>query len=757
MQDMSVQPFTIVSTPSLRGVSSHAGAASRAFSPHTPPDGSFPGPVFESGHRWAQCVLTTASAAFAWHVARRGRSQRRCASLQQRAQPEGLDRIRSYDPKALEDFFAQQPADVALRLAQVVIAGSSLALGTLFDNIFCESSERERRLAGRLREAFIGLGPTFVKLGQTLSCRPDLFSPEVLEEFERLQDNVPAFDNRDAMQLVKDELGLTDLKQRFREIAPAPVAAASLGQVYRARLINGKEVAVKVQRPGAAATIACDLLAARWIARFLEQRKSMLPDIWRDSDLVAVVDEFGARLFEELDYEGEVRNSQRFAKLYGSQPMLKVPKVYPELGTRRVLVMEWINGVKLTDLEGMRKLALDPLNLISINIECSMRQLLEYGFFHADPHPGNFIATTEGELCVLDFGMMCDMTKSARLNLISHVVHFANRDYANMAKDYKRLGFLDESVNTDPIGPELERYFDDRLKNATLASVGFSTIVDGVGEVVFSNYKCSVPAFYALIVRSLVNLEGLALSVDPNYKMLASVYPYFARRILVDVDLRQSLLELLFEGAEPSAQQKGSATRFRWDRVPSLLEASDRAGASTPKAPENAGAWSGDSTIYQDFAGSLSADPVFRKAALQELAKASELFLAERLEEAFSNTDDESVRRAVALEDTDQKSLAEVRAVASALGDRFATWLPSGPGEVARLAIEAAGRFARTGSAPSLPPLPSLTPDLFDDFVQKLRERLVVRALKATSRALDADGSRSTTRRSGDAKFELQR
>lgn len=237
--------------------------------------------------------------------------------------------------------------------------------------------------------------------------------------------------------------------------------------------------------------------------------------------------------------------------------------------------MEWIDGVKLSDLEAIERQGLNILDLVTTGIQCSLRQLLEYGYFHADPHPGNLLATPQGKLAFLDFGMMSETPEMARHAIIGHVVHLVNRDYEAMARDYYALEFLSPDVDVSPIVPALQSFFDDAL-SATVSELNFNTIVDGLGSIFYqypfngtSNFNfClnffyfflqqlsfgfdllhAVPAYYVLVLRSLTVLEGLALYADPNFKVLAASYPYFAKRLLTDPNpyLRDALIQLLFK------------------------------------------------------------------------------------------------------------------------------------------------------------------------------------------------------------------
>lgn len=222
--------------------------------------------------------------------------------------------------------------------------------------------------------------------------------------------------------------------------------------------------------------------------------------------------------------------------------------------------MEWIDGVKLTNRQAMDAAGLSITDFVDVGIECTLRQLLEHGFFHADPHPGNLLASEDGSLVYLDFGMMSEAPQYARFAIISHVVHLVNRDYDAMCRDYYTLQFMDPSVDTRPIAPALQAFFDDVLE-ASVSELNFKAIVDGLGAVLFE-YPFRVPAYYALILRSLTVLEGLALQADPNYKLLARAYPYMARRLLTDPapELRGSFEELVFQN-----------DRFRWNRLENLL------------------------------------------------------------------------------------------------------------------------------------------------------------------------------------------
>ncbi|KAK9112163.1 hypothetical protein Scep_019682 [Stephania cephalantha] len=388
----------------------------------------------------------------------------------------------------------------------------------------------KRVRAVELRKILTRLGATFVKIGQGLSTRPDLCPPEYLEELAELQE---------AFSCIERDLE-RPLESIYSSITPSPIAAASLGQVYKAQLkYSGQIVAVKVQRPGIEESIGLDFYLIRGVGFLINKYVDIIT-----SDVVALVDEFARRVYQELNYVQEGQNARRFKKLYADKEDVLVPDIFWDYTSGKVLTMEWVEGCKLNEQETIERQGLRVLDLVNTGIQCSLRQLLEYGYFHADPHPGNLLATPDGKLAFIDFGMMSETPEEARFAIIGHVVHLVNRDYEAMARDYYALDFLSPEVDVSPIVPALQNFFDDAL-NYTVSELNFKTLVDGLGNVLYQ-YPFNVPAYYALILRSLTVLEGLALYADPNFKVLAASYPYFAKRLLTDPNpyLRDALIEL---------------------------------------------------------------------------------------------------------------------------------------------------------------------------------------------------------------------
>ncbi|MGB6169434.1 MAG: AarF/ABC1/UbiB kinase family protein [Geitlerinemataceae cyanobacterium] len=460
-----------------------------------------------------------------------------------------------YDAEAIAAYYRSRPFEVYGRFLAIVLPLIRFFLGLRWDRQFNRLKANERRRAVQLREILTRLGPAYIKIGQALSTRPDVVPPLYLEELGKLQDQLPPFPNEVAFRFIEEELGAPP-QAIYAELSEKPVAAASLGQVYKGKLKTGETVAVKVQRPDLRERVTLDTYLLRSIAMWAQQNIKRIR-----SDLVAIMDEFAERIFEEMDYNQEARNAELFAKLYGHLKDIYVPTIYREYTRRRVLTMEWIDGTKLTDLEAVRTQGIDAAYLIEVGVQCSLRQLLEHGFFHADPHPGNLLATRDGKLAYLDFGMMSNIKPYQRYGLIEAIVHLVNRDFEGLAKDYVNLEFLTPDTDLTPIIPALAKVFSDAL-GASVAELNFKSITDQLSELMYE-YPFRVPAYYALIIRSLVTLEGIAINVDPNFKVLSKAYPYVSKRLLTDPapELRTSLRELLFKDGS-----------FRWNRLENLLK-----------------------------------------------------------------------------------------------------------------------------------------------------------------------------------------
>ena len=467
-----------------------------------------------------------------------------------------LDR---YDAKLIQQYFDQYPLRVRLRFLEIFLPLSTLIFKLRY---YSRRSKKDktasqgylRTLAKETRELITRLGPAFIKIGQALSTRPDIVPPIFMDEFALLQDQLPPFSNEIAFQFIREALG-ADPTEIYSEISEVPIAAASLGQVYKARLYNGDPVAIKVQRPDIAEGIALDMYILRGIAGWMMRHIKFVR-----SDLIGILEEFASRIFEEMDYNHEADNAEKFANYYGHLEGIYVPRIYHEYTAKRVLTMEWIDGIKLTNVLKVKEAGFDSREIIGVGVQCSLKQLLDHGFFHADPHPGNLLVMADGKLAYLDFGMMSEVNAPQRFGLIEAIVHLVNRDFEALSKDYVRLGFLTPDVDPVGITEALSEVFNPP-PGTSLVQMDFKEMTDQLSQVMY-DYPFRVPPYYALIIRSLVTLEGIAFSVDPNFKVLAVAYPYVANRLLMDEtpELRHALKDILFRNGE-----------FRWHRLENLL------------------------------------------------------------------------------------------------------------------------------------------------------------------------------------------
>jgi predicted unusual protein kinase regulating ubiquinone biosynthesis (AarF/ABC1/UbiB family) len=378
--------------------------------------------------------------------------------------------------------------------------------------------------AKKLRETIVGLSPAFIKLAQALITRPDIVSENVAKELQRLQDDMPFFSNKTAFNFIKKEIGANP-EQIFTEISQEPVAAASLGQVYKGNL-DGIKVAIKVQRPGLQEVIALDIFLIR-LAAFLFQKLFRIR-----TDLVAIVDEYAQRLFEELDYRKESINMIKFRALYGYMDMICIPKVFVEYSSKHVLVMEWIDGERF--VKNSIKSMQQEVSLIEIGVRCLLVQLLETGFLHCDPHGGNLIKTKDGRLAYLDFGLVSEIPETIRYSFISAILNLINKEYESLAKNFNRMSL----IRNDDLDKEIENLnqafletFDDSLYN--INSFTFQGITEKIFRLTFK-FPFFLPPYFLNNLRAIATLEGLALMADPQFKIADVIYPYIINKLLTN-------------------------------------------------------------------------------------------------------------------------------------------------------------------------------------------------------------------------------
>jgi len=385
------------------------------------------------------------------------------------------------------------------------------------------SSRKEIRLeqqAAWLRKSLIDLGPTFIKIGQALGTRADLLPLAYVKELATLQDQVPAFSTVEAFARIESELGHS-LHECYPEIDSEPIASASLGQVYRARLASGEEVAVKVQRPKLEGIISFDIAI---LYRLVKLTNRFLPKANENADWEGMLREFHTTIFEEMDYVKEGRNADRFRYNFRTWRAVRVPKIYWSHTSTRVLTLEFIRGTKVVDVEGLRARRISAVKVNRLLVRTYLKQLLEDGFFHADPHPGNLLVMDSGHLAFFDFGMVGRITPRLQSQMIDAFFHVVARDVHGLGQDIINLNFLKPGVNPEQIRPVVEGLFQHYL-NLKLGDVNFKELTYDLAEVMYE-YPFRLPANFTYVMRALMTLEGIGIVTDPGFSFFETAKPF---------------------------------------------------------------------------------------------------------------------------------------------------------------------------------------------------------------------------------------
>lgn len=417
-----------------------------------------------------------------------------------------LTRMAVYGEKlyAIRLWFIQK----TLRLTRRFFVGSSAS-----------KDANQEKQAVWLKEQLIELGPTFIKIGQSMGTRADLLPLPFVKELGTLVDSVPAFPNDIAFARIEHELG-RKINEVYAEFELEPVAAASLGQVYRARLHSGEEVAVKVQRPNLEATIKGDIVILKKVAKFAER----FPRLNENADWAGMLSEFDSTIAEEMDYAAEGRNAERFRASFKNWSNIHVPTIHWHASTSKVLTMEFIHGTKVTDLEEQKRRNIDPAKVNRLLIKTYLKQLLEDGFFHADPHPGNLLVMPDGRLAFFDFGMVGRITPQLQAKMIDAFFHVVGKDPGGIAEDLIELDFLKPGTDPKTIRPVVERMFQFHF-DLKLKDINFKELTYDLADVMY-DYPFRLPSNFTFIMRALMTLEGIGIVTDPEFNFFETAKPY---------------------------------------------------------------------------------------------------------------------------------------------------------------------------------------------------------------------------------------
>mmetsp|Transcript_42042 Transcript_42042/g.99664 ORF Transcript_42042/g.99664 Transcript_42042/m.99664 type:complete len:846 (+) Transcript_42042:181-2718(+) len=466
----------------------------------------------------------------------------------------------SYEKKVawLKNYYALRPVTVGSRLIQVMVNGARVAITWLLEERLPADAPRTRGEV--LRDALSDLGPVFVKIGQTLATRPDLIGDEAALHLTQLQEKNTAFPSEQAFSTIRDEFAwrgpiagnhLESISSPgeaplFEELTEEPIAAASLGQVYKGKIRRPggalMPVAVKVMRPRVARQIALDVHVIRICLRWLQM-------YWgTEAELPNISNEVGAGLFRELDYHEEARNVEEFRSAHAFQGFLMIPRTFPDLTTKRVLCMEWIDGKRKAQLSDREKLA-----MVKMGVDCCMAQLLLTGIIHADPHDGNMMLCSEEQLCLLDFGLITRITVEQQEAMAAAILHTLGEDWPALVEDMKIMGLLPEvpAIWVDPktqqaVSP-LEKGVWKEMPEEEFTAVFTETMTRGGTQRSFSQiteqlcelgsgYRVNLPTWLVLIIRAMLTLDGFAAAMD--YNPIEAAYPHAIRRALSPVTQR---------------------------------------------------------------------------------------------------------------------------------------------------------------------------------------------------------------------------
>jgi len=380
--------------------------------------------------------------------------------------------------------------------------------------------------ADRIRMAIEELGPTFIKVGQILSTRPDLLPMDLVTELGKLQDSVPPFEFASVKNILEEELKVP-LSEIFSEFDETPLASASIGQVHRASLVGGDDVAVKIQRPGIRKTVEVDLEIMLHLATLMEKH-------FKDMEVhkpTQIVEEFARTLDKEMDYGMEAANLEQFAAQAGDDHCVYVPRVYREASTGKILTMEFIDGIKASQIGELEKEGLDRKEIARRGFDLILKQIFIHGFFHADPHPGNLFILPDNVICFLDFGMMGRIGRISREHFADLLMSIVSRDEEKAVHALLKLTVSDQESNRQ----SLERDMADLINSYAyrpLKEIDLEKFLQQMLDMM-AKHRLTIPADLFLMIKSLSTVEGLGLSLDPEFDAIAQAEP-FIRRIYLD-------------------------------------------------------------------------------------------------------------------------------------------------------------------------------------------------------------------------------
>jgi predicted unusual protein kinase regulating ubiquinone biosynthesis (AarF/ABC1/UbiB family) len=432
------------------------------------------------------------------------------------------------------------------------------------------SSRQKHRRARWLVRNLLDLGPTFIKIGQALSTRADLLPLEYVQELSQLQDRVPPFSSDLAIAIVEAELG-KPIYTLFRDFERSPLAAASLGQVHKARLHTGEEVVVKVQRPGLEQIFNLDFEILHRLVRLANR---FLPQV-RKYKLEAVYQEFFELLYLEIDYIHEGKNAERFRQNFNNYQRVIVPKVYWEYTTRKILTLEYLPGIKIDDRQSLEASKINTKEIINLGITCYLKQLLEDGFFQSDPHPGNMAVSHRGEIIFYDFGTMAEVKAIAQEHMVRTFFAVLKKDADEVVETLIYMGLIEPVSDMTPV-KRMVAFLLEEFRDKPVDVRAFEQMGSEI-YLMFEQQPFRLPPQMTFIIKSLTTLDGIARALDPQYNLLAAAQP-FIKNIAFSTKKKGNLLATLARQTKDLISQKinqPSRTELLIRRLESRLDSGE--------------------------------------------------------------------------------------------------------------------------------------------------------------------------------------
>ncbi|MBN2980014.1 MULTISPECIES: ABC1 kinase family protein [Cohnella] len=409
-----------------------------------------------------------------------------------------------------------------------IVKDLGLAQGLSYKAIWDEERRdlQKHSIGLRIRLFLEEMGPTFVKLGQLASTRADLLPAEVIAELARLQDDVPAFPFSEARTILEKELG-SSVEELFLEIQETPIAAASIGQVHYAVLKDGTDVAVKVQRPSVRSRIETDLEILGELSRLAEKRL----DWARRYRVSEMMEELGSALRNELNYGREASNAEKFAVFSAELPYVRIPRVFRELSSGKVLTMEFIDGIRLNEREKLEREGISRAQVAERFTTAMLQQILIEGFFHADPHPGNVLVLPGGELAFLDFGMVGRLSSEAKTHFATFVIALRNQSTDGIIAAIERLGLIPDDADRASLRSDVDELREDYYQ-VPLSQISIADAVKKLMSLAY-RHRIRIPADLTLLGKSLMTMEGVVSGLDSDFSIMDAAEP-FGRRLVTD-------------------------------------------------------------------------------------------------------------------------------------------------------------------------------------------------------------------------------